>query len=277
MIGDALPSFNEFGWSFLTNTVWDPNNDMYTAVPFIFGTLITSAIAIVVGVPISIGIAVYLSELAPGWVREPLSFIIELLAAIPSVIYGLWAMMALRPILVDYIEPALIDLFGWSFLFEGNAGGVDKLAAGIVLGIMIIPTVASVSKESMRAVPDSQREAALSLGATKHETTRFAVLTYARSGIFGACILGLGRAVGETMAVAMTIGNQPTISWSLLDPGQTMASLIAVNWGEADPTMFSALIEVGVILFFVALLINIFARVMVGRFMKSVPETGGGL
>ena len=277
MILDAQQSISEFGIGFVTGDTWDPNRDAYGALPFIFGTLVTSAIAILIGVPVSIGIGIYLSELAPPWIRDPLSFVVELLAAVPSVIYGLWAMYALRPVMVDSIEPVFVALFGWTPLFEGQPVGLDKFVAGIILAIMIIPTVASVSKEAMRAVPDSQREAALSLGATRSETTRMAVLSYARSGIFGASILGLGRAVGETMAVTMTIGNANMISWSLLDPGQTMASLIANNWGEAQGLQLSALIEIGVVLFIVALIVNVFARVAIGRFMKAVPMTGGGL
>ena len=277
MILDAQQSISEFGIGFVTGSTWDPNRDVYGALPFIFGTLMTSAIAILIGVPVSIGIAVYLSELAPPWIREPLSFVVELLAAVPSVIYGLWAMYALRPVMVDTIEPIFIALFGWTPLFEGQPVGLDKFVAGVILAIMIIPTVASVSKEAMRAVPDSQREAALSLGATRSETTKMAVLSYARSGIFGASILGLGRAVGETMAVTMTIGNANMISWSLLDPSQTMASLIANNWGEAQGLQLSALIEIGVVLFIVALIVNVMARLVIGRFMKAVPTTGGGI
>lgn len=277
LVFDAQLSIQTFGLEFLTSRTWDPNRDLYTALPFIFGTLMTSAVAILIGVPISIGIAIYLSELAPAWIREPLSFLIELLAAVPSVIYGLWAMYTLRPVLTGSVEPFLMDMLGWTPFFQGAAFGIDKLAAGIILAIMIIPTVASVSKESLMAVPEPQREAALSLGATRLETTHMAVLSYARSGIFGAAILGLGRAVGETMAVTMTIGNANLISWSLLDPGQTMASVIANNWGEADGLMLSSLIEIGVVLFVVALVVNVFARLMVGRVMKAVPMTGGGL
>jgi len=277
MVFDAIDSIREFGVSFLVGEVWDPNRDIYGALPFVFGTLLTSAMAILIGVPLSVGVAIYLSELAPPWLREPLSFVVELLAAVPSVIYGLWAMYALRPVMVDTIEPFFKTILGWTPLFEGEPVGLDKLTAGIILAIMIVPTVASVSKEAMMAVPESQREAALSLGATRYETTRIAVLTYARSGIFGACILGLGRAIGETMAVTMTIGNANIISWSLLDPGQTMSSLIANNWGEAEGLQLSALIEIGIVLFIIALIVNVFARLMVGRFMKAVPTTGGGL
>jgi phosphate transport system permease protein len=277
MAVDAQPSLDRFGPGFIIGTQWNPNTEIFGALPFIFGTLLTSGIAILIGVPLSIGIAVYLSELAPPWVREPLAFVVELLAAVPSVIYGLWAMYALRPFIAHSIEPFFMSFLGWTPLFQGNAVGLDKFTAGVILAIMIIPTVASVSKETMRAVPDSQREAALSLGATRYETTRIAVLSYARSGIFGACILGLGRALGETMAVTMTIGNANKISWSLLDPGQTMSSLIANDWGEAQGIQLSALIEIGLVLFIVALVVNLFARLMVGRIMKAGPTTGGGL
>ncbi len=277
MVSDAWLSIDRFGFSFVTNSTWDPNSQQFGALPFIVGTLETSGIAILIGVPLSLGIAIYLSELAPAWIREPLSFTVELLAAVPSVIFGLWAMGTLRPLMVHTVEPALASLLGWTGLFTGTPVGLDKLTAGLILAVMIIPTVASLSKEAMRSVPDSQREAALSLGATRSETTRMAVLTYARSGRFGATILGLGRAVGETMAVAMTIGNSNYISASLLDPGQTMASLIANNWGEADRLMLSALLEIGVVLFIVALIINVFARLMIRRVMKFVPATGAGL
>jgi phosphate transport system permease protein len=277
MLFDSQDSISEFGLGFLSGSAWDANNDVYGALPFVFGTLLTSGIAILIGVPLSVGIAIYLSELAPPWLREPLSFVVELLAAVPSVIYGLWAMYAMRPVMVDKIEPFLVNTLGWTPFFQGDPIGLDKLTAGIILAVMIIPTIASVSKEAMRAVPDSQREAALSLGATHYETTRIAVLSYARSGIFGACILGLGRAIGETMAVTMVIGNANVISWSLLDPGQTMSSLIANNWGEAQGLQLSALIEIGVVLFIVALAVNVFARLVIGRFMKAVPSTGAGL
>ncbi len=277
MVFDAQSSIDEFGLGFLSGSTWDANRDVYGALPFIFGTLLTTGIAILIGVPLSIGIAIYLSELAPAWLRSPLSFVVELLAAVPSVIYGLWAMYALRPVMADSIEPFLQSILGWTPFFQGATIGLDSLTAGVILAIMIIPTIASVSQEAMRAVPVSQREAALSLGATRYETTRIAVLTYARSGIFGACILGLGRAVGETMAVTMTIGNANTLSWSLLNPAQTMSSLIANNWGEAEGLQLSALIEIGLVLFVVALVVNVFARVMVGRFMARVPATGGGL
>jgi phosphate transport system permease protein len=277
MFSDAWPSIDRFGIGFLVGADWDPNRDLYGALPFVFGTLVTTGIAMLIGVPLSIGIAIYLSELAPQRLKDPLSFIVELLAAVPSVIYGLWAMYALRPVMVDTVEPFFQSVLGWTPLFQGDPIGLDKFTAGVILAIMVIPTIASVSKEAMMAVPDSQREAALSIGATRYEVTRMAVLTYTRSGIFGACILGMGRAIGETMAVAMTIGNANKISWSLLDPGQTMASLIANNWGEAEGIQLSALIEIGLVLFFIALLVNVFARAVIGRFMSRIPTTGGGL
>jgi len=277
MIFDSQSSIDRFGASFLWGSSWNPNQDVYGALPFIAGTLTTTLLALLIGVPLSVGIAIYLAELAPPWLKNPLSFVVELLAAVPSVIYGLWAMYALRPIMADSVEPFFKSFLGWTPLFQGDSIGLDKFTAGVILAIMIIPTIASVSKEALMAVPDSQREAALSLGATRYETTRIAVLSYARSGIFGAVILGLGRAVGETMAVTMTIGNANGISWSLLDPGQTMASLIANNWGEAQGLQLSALIEIGLVLFVVALIINVFARLIVGRFMKRIPAAGGGL
>jgi phosphate transport system permease protein len=267
------------GFRFLADTTWDSGKGHFTVIPLVVGTLTTSGIAILLGVPISIGIAIYLSELSPAWVREPLSFVIELLAAVPSVIYGLWGIYFLAPVLSHNIDPILVSLLGWTHLFQGTAGGFSKLTAGVILAIMIIPTVASISKEAMMAVPNSQREAALSLGATRYQSTRIGVLTYARSGIFGAAILGLGRAVGETMAVAMTIGNSPKISWNLLDPGTTMASMIANNWGEdlGDPFRLSVLLQIGVVLFVVALLINVFARLVIGKAMKPVQSGGAGL
>jgi len=279
MVYGAYPSMKALGFRFLTDTSWDAGKGLFTVIPLVVGTLTTSGIALLLGVPISVGIAIYLSELSPAWIREPLSFVIELLAAVPSVIYGLWGIYFLAPVLSHNVDPILVSLLGWTNLFQGTAGGFSKLTAGVILAIMIIPTVASISKEAMMAVPNSQREAALSLGATRYQTTRIGVLTYARSGIFGAAILGLGRAVGETMAVAMTIGNSPKISWNLLDPGTTMASMIANNWGEdiGDPFKLSVLLEIAVVLFVVALLINVFARLVIGKAMKPVQSGGAGL
>src|SRR5881409_3558953 len=262
----AQDSIRTFGLGFLTGNVWNPVPPLvFGAVPFVYGTLVTSALALLFGVPISLGIAIFLSELSPPWLRVPLTYVVELLAAVPSVVYGLWGIFVLGPVMRVSIEPMVQSIFGFLPIFQGNPIGTDKFTAGVILAIMIIPTISAVSREALLAVPNSQREAALSLGATRWETTRLAVLRYARAGIFGAVVLGLGRAVGETMAVTMTIGNRNAIFTSLFDPGQTISSLIANNWLEAGSLELSALIELGLVLMLVSLLINAFARFMVGR------------
>lgn len=266
----AEASIRTFGFGFLTGTVWNPTGGVFGAAPFIYGMLVTSALALLLGVPISMGIAIFLSELAPPWLRIPLTYVVELLAAVPSVIYGLWGIFVLGPVMRVQVEPAIQATLGFLPLFQGTAIGRDVFTAGVILAVMIIPTISSVSREALIAVPTSQREAALSLGATGWETTRLAVLRYARAGIFGAVILGLGRAIGETMAVTMTIGNRNAISGSLFSQGQTIASLIANSWLEAvaGSLELSALIELGLVLMLVSLLINTFARLMVGRVLR---------
>ena len=267
----AAPAMRAFGFGFLGGTVWNPiAPEEYGAAPFIDGTLVTSALALLLGVPVSIGIAIFLSELAPSWLRIPLTYIVELLAAVPSVVYGLWGLFVLAPVMRDSIEPAIRGALGWLPIFQGTPIGTDKFAAGVILAIMIIPTVSAVSREALLAVPGNQREAALSLGATRWETTRLAVLRYARAGIFGAIVLGLGRAVGETMAVTMMIGNKNSISISLFDQGQTIASLIANSFAEAGPSslQLAALIELGLVLMLISLAINVFARLMVRRVLR---------
>src|SRR5213594_79539 len=258
----AQDSIRTFGLGFLTGNLWNPVPPLvFGAVPFVYGTLVTSALALLFGVPISLGIAIFLSELSPPWLRIPLTYVVELLAAVPSVVYGLWGIFVL--------EPVVQSIFGFLPIFQGNPIGTDKFTAGVILAVMIIPTISAVSREALLAVPDNQREAALSLGATRWETTRVAVLRYARAGIFGAIILGLGRAVGETMAVTMTIGNRNAISISLFDQGQTIASWIANNFLNAtDPLELSALIELGLVLMLMSLLINVFARLMLGRVLR---------
>ena len=267
----AAPAMRVFGFGFLGGTVWNPvAPEEYGAAPFIYGTLVTSALALLLGVPVSIGIAIFLSELAPSWLRIPLTYLVELLAAVPSVVYGLWGLFVLAPVMRDSIEPAIRGALGWLPIFQGTPIGTDKFAAGVILAIMIIPTVSAVSREALLAVPGNQREAALSLGATRWETTRLAVLRYARAGIFGAIVLGLGRAVGETMAVTMMIGNKNSISVSLFDQGQTIASLIANSFAEAGPSslQLAALIELGLVLMLISLAINVFARLMVRRVLR---------
>ena len=264
----AGTSIGAFGFGFLGGGVWDPIGEVFGAAPFVYGTLITAALALLLGVPISMGIAMFLSELAPRWLRVPLTYVVELLAAVPSVVYGLWGLKVLGPVMSSAIEPAIAGVLGFLPLFQGNPIGTDKFTASVILAVMIIPTISAVSREALLAVPQSQREAALSLGATRWETTRVAVLRYARAGIFGAIVLGLGRAVGETMAVTMTIGNRNSISASLFDQGQTIASLIASSFAEAKGLELSAMIELGLVLMLISLVINIFARLMVGRFLR---------
>ena len=275
LVRGSLPVLGTFGVNFVTGVNWNAiiGQESYGALPYMLGTLVTSGIAIAVGIPISLGIAIFLAEMAPKSVRAPLSQIIELLAAVPSVIYGFWGLFVLRFWIIDYVETPLSTSLGSIPIFHGSPLGLDVLMGGIILAIMIIPTVSAISKEVMMAVPSSQREAAYSIGATRWEVVRIGVLGYARSGIFGAAILGLGRAVGETMAVTMVIGNAigpGAIPTSLFRSGQTMASLIAneFNEAEAGSLHLSALIGVGLILFVFALLINVFAQVMVWRVLK---------
>lgn len=275
LVEGSLPVLDRFGLSFLTGVNWNPvvGREAFGVLPYLLGTLVTSAIALVIGVPISLGIAIFLAEMSPSTIRTPLSFIIELLAAVPSVIYGLWGLFIFRFWIRDFIEVPLSTYLGFIPVFQGTPFGLDILTAGIILAIMITPTVSSVSREVIMAVPGSQREAAYSIGATRWEAIRIGVLSYARSGLFGAAILGLGRAIGETMAVTMVIGNAVGASampTSLLKGGQTMASLIANEFNEADPTSLhpSALIAIGLILFIFALAINIFSQLLVWKALK---------
>lgn len=274
MIDSSMQSIQKFGFGFLTGTTWDPVFQKFGALPFIYGTLVSSLLALAIGGPISIGAAIYLSELAPNWLRGPVSFMVELLAAIPSVVYGLWGIFVMAPWLRSSLEPMLGNSLGFLPLFKGPVYGVGLLAGGLILAIMIIPTITAVSRDVMRAVPNTQREAMLALGATRWETIRLAVLPYANSGIFGALILGLGRALGETMAVTMLIGNRPEISASLFAPSYTMASVIANEFTEATYELYlSALVEIGLVLFGVTLLLNALARLLVWR--VAYGPTGG--
>ena len=266
----AQQSIRTFGVGFLTGTRWDSVADIYGAAPFVYGTLVTAAFALLLGVPI------FLSELAPAKLRVPLTYVVELLAAVPSVVYGFWGLKVLAPVMASSIEPAVQGLLGFLPLFQGTPTGSDKFSASVILAVMIIPTISAVSREALRAVPQSQREAALALGATRWESTRVAVVRYARAGIFGAIILGLGRAVGETMAVTMMIGNKNSISVSLFDQGQTIASLIANSFGEAQIGYIqsSALMELGLVLMLMSLVINVFARLMVSRVLRRGEGLG---
>jgi phosphate transport system permease protein len=271
----SIPVLHSFGTGFFTGTNWISvaGSESYGVLPYVLGTLVTSAIAVAVGVPLSLGIAIFLAEMAPLSLRNALSRVIELLAAVPSIIYGFWGLFVFRLWIRDYIEAPLSSYVGSFPVFEGTPFGLDILTAGLILAIMIVPTVSSISKDVMLAVPSSQREAAYSLGATRWEVVRTGVLDYARSGIFGATILGLGRAVGETMAVTMVIGNAlgpAALPTSLFKQGGTMASVIANEFSEAEPGSLhlSALIGMGLTLFLFALVINVFAQVMVWRVLK---------
>ena len=257
-----------YGLGFLTGTDWNPvegPHEAYGALPFVWGTLVTSLLALLLAVPVSLGIAIFLAELAPDWLRAPLSFLVELLAAVPSVIYGLWGFFVLRPVMIAHVEPGLGKTFGFLPLFRGAASGNDVLLASVVLAIMVLPTISSVTREVLRAVPNVLREGALALGATRWEMVRTVILPFARSGITGAIILGLGRALGETMAVTMLIGNKAQISASVFEPAATMASVIANQYPEAHGRQLSALTEVGLLLFALTLALNIVARLLVWR------------
>jgi phosphate transport system permease protein len=259
-------SIERFGLGFVTSSAWDPVRELFGALPFIFGTVASSMLALLIAVPVSLGVAIHLSELAPGWVRSSLGFLVELLAAIPSIVYGLWGIFVLAPWLRETVQPALASHLGFLPLFQGTANGFGMMAAGLILAIMILPTITSVSRDVMRAVPSSYREGALALGATRWETVRMAVLPHARSGMVGAVILGLGRALGETMAVTMVIGNRAEISGSLFAPAATMASVIANEYTEATgDTYLAALSELGLLLFLVTVLLNVIARLLVWR------------
>ena len=253
-----------FGLRFLVTSHWDPVAGEFGALPFVYGTLVSSLLALLIAVPLSLGAAVFLAELAPTWIRSPVAFLIEMLAAVPSVVYGLWGIFVLVPWLRDWVQPALGRSLGFLPLFQGPPYGIGMLAAGLILSIMIVPYITSVSREVLLAVPGSQREAALGLGATRWETTRIAVLRYGRSGLIGAILLGLGRALGETMAVTMVIGNRPEVSVSLFAPGYTMASVLANEFTEATSDLYvSALVEIGLLLLVVTVLVNGLARLLV--------------
>lgn len=263
LIVQSWTSIKEFGLGFLTSDVWDPVFNEYGALPFIYGTVASSLIALLIAVPLSLGVAIFLSEIAPVRIRKIVGFFVEVLASIPSVIYGLWGVFVLIP-LIRRVQPAVQSLLGFIPLFQGPPFGYSLIAAGIILAIMIIPTITSLNRDALNAVPNHQREASLALGATRWETIRRVVLPYNKSGIIAAVMLGLGRALGETMAVTMVIGNHPQINLSLFMPAQTMASLIANEFSEAtDAIHLSALVEIGLILFLVTFTLNIIARLVI--------------
>ena len=263
-------AMTKFGLGFVTTSVWDPVAEQFGAFPLIFGTLLSSLIALAIAVPLSLGVAIYLTEFAPRVLRQPVASVIGLLAAIPSVVYGLWGIFVLVPVLRKTAFPFLRDTLGFLPLFQGPIYGPSMLAAGIILAIMVMPYVMSVSREVLLAVPNNQREAALALGATRWEAVVTAVLPYARSGIVGAVILGLGRALGETMAVTMLIGNRHEIAASLFAPGYTMAAAIANEFSEAATDLhFSALTYVAFVLFVVTVVVNAGARLLIWRVARG--------
>ncbi|HEX6717017.1 MAG TPA: phosphate ABC transporter permease subunit PstC [Pyrinomonadaceae bacterium] len=272
LAADAMPAIRQFGFGFLKSQRWDPVKGEFGALPFIYGTVASSLIALLISIPFSLGIAIFLVEQAPHYIARPVGFLVELLAAIPSVVYGLWGIFVLAPVLREYVEPALARLFGFLPLFRGSITGIGLLTGGIILAIMVTPIISAVVRDVLAAVPGSQREAALALGATKWEMIRV-VLVNGAPGIAGAVILGLGRALGETMAVTMVIGNRPQISASLFEPSYTIASALANEFTEATGDLYlGSLVELGLILFLVTFIVNGIARILVWNVTR---RTGG--
>jgi len=272
LVARSQLSWHAFGWKFFVQSDWNPVDEQFGGLLFIYGTLVSSLLSLVIAVPLAVGVAVFITEMCPVGLRGILSFTTELLAAIPSVIYGLWAIFVLVPLLRTYVQPFLATTLGWTGLFSGPPYGIGMLAAGVILAIMIIPIISSITREVLTVVPQHQREAVLALGATRWEMIRMGVLRNARAGIVGGVILGLGRALGETMAVTMVIGNRPEIAKSLFAPGYTMASVLANEFTEATgDTYLSALIEIGLALFLVTIVVNALARLMVWSVTRGQP------
>jgi len=271
--GSVLPR-HKFGFNFFRTSVWDPNFDQFGALPFIYGTLVTAAVSLVIAVPLGIGAAIFLAELAPARLSDSLEFFIDLLAAVPSVIYGLLGVFIVVPLMRDYLQPALKNSLGFLPIFQGPAYGVGFLTAGIVLAIMVIPYIISVSREVLLSVPRDQREAALSLGSTRWESTWKVVVPFARGGIMGSIFLALARALGETMAVTMVIGNNPIVSASLFSPGYSIAAVIANELTEATSNLhYQSLIELGLVLFILTFVLNGLARLMI----VATSQRGAGM
>ncbi|MCB0384607.1 MAG: phosphate ABC transporter permease subunit PstC [Bdellovibrionales bacterium] len=262
----SWPAFKHFGWRFFITNEWNSVTGEFGALALVYGTVVSSLMALLLAVPVSIGVALFLNELAPRWLSVPLGFFVEMLAAIPSIVYGLWGLFILAPFLRTYIQPPLVNSFGFIPFFEGPPLGVGMMAAGVILAIMIMPTITAICREVFRTIPRANREAALGLGATRWEMLQLAVIRSSQAGILGATILGLGRALGETMAVTMVIGNNPDIRASIMAAAQTMASVLANQYAEADSDLhLSALTAVGFTLFIVSIGINGLARFVVWR------------
>ncbi|MBE3587593.1 MAG: phosphate ABC transporter permease subunit PstC [Thermoanaerobacteraceae bacterium] len=267
----AGPSVEAFGGSFFFSREWDPVHRRFGALPYIYGTLVSTLLALLLAGPVSLGAAIYIAECAPRKIKNTLGFLVDLLAAVPGVIYGLWGNFVLAPWLAGFVEPSLQHHLGFLPFFRGSPMGIGMLAAGIILAIMISPVITAVCREVLEVVPASQREAMIALGATPWEVIRRAVLPYARTGIVGAFTLGLGKAIGETMAVTLVIGNRPQISWSLFAPAHTMTGVIINEFTEAvDPLHLAALIHIALVLFLVTLLVNILARLLIYQISRRV-------
>lgn len=263
MVWNSWPTITKFGIAFLYGSEWAPAQEQFGALPFIYGSVVSSILGLLIAVPVSIGIAIFLVEQAPRSIERPIAFMIELLAAIPSVVYGLWGIFVLAPFIRNYLGPLLQDNLGFLPIFQGRLTGIGLFTAGLILAIMVTPIITAVVRDVLEAVPTNQREAALALGATNWETARI-VLGNAASGIAGAVVLGLGRAIGETMAVTMVIGNSPQISASLFEPAYTIASVLAANFADAtDEIYLSALIEIGLVLFLVTFIVNALAKLLI--------------
>jgi phosphate transport system permease protein len=269
LFSEAGESIREFGWKFIFGSDWNPVTHQYGALPFIYGTIVSSIIAIFIASIVGVAAAVFLTQLAPNWLAGPVLFLIELLAAIPSVVFGLWGIFELAPFLRTDVQPFLQKYLGFLPLFQGPMYGVGMLTAGLILAMMILPTITSIARDVILTVPSEQKEAAFALGATKWEMIRLAILPYSWSGILGGMMLGLGRALGETMAVTMVIGNRPEIAASLFAPSYSMASVIANEFTEATASIhLSALTEIGLLLFAVTFVLYMFARLLIRRVVR---------
>jgi phosphate transport system permease protein len=273
VLWDATPLARaKFGLGFLSSTDWDPVKQDFGALPFIYGTIATSFLALLMAIPLGLGIAIFLAELSPEWLRQPLGYLVELLAAVPSVVFGLWGLYVLVPIIIKPVSEFLNSSLGFIPLFAGPVLGPSRLAASVLLTVMILPTISAVCRDVFLAIPNAQREAALALGATKWEMISQVLVPYGLSGILGAIILGLGRALGETIAVTMVIGNNRDLTASILHPGYTMASIIANEFAEATyPLYIQALAEIGLVLFAITLILNMIARLLVWQVARRMP------
>jgi len=272
LLRESLPALRKFGASFIVSGTWDPVREQFGALPFIYGTLVSSILALLIAVPLSVGAAIFIDEFAPPWLKSPVSLLAELLAAIPSVIYGLWGIFVLVPILRDAFMKPATKYLGWIPLFKGPVYGPSMLAAGVLLAIMIIPFILSVTREVLATVPQRQKEAVLSLGGTRWEMLRIVIGQHCVPGIFGATVLGLGRALGETMAVTMVIGNRPEISASVFQQGYSMAAVIANEFAEAGGLQLSSLILIGLLLMLVTLIVNLGAKGMLSRIVARAAR-----